>query len=70
MLKKKKKTKFQLRKKFPYSGFFWSVVSRIWTEYGEIQSISPYSARMPENTDQKNSEYEHFSRNCEVRNQS
>ena len=33
--------------------YFWSVFSRIWTEYGEIQSISPYSVRMPENTDQK-----------------
>ena len=32
---------------------FWSVFSRICTEYGEIQSISPYSARMRENTDQK-----------------
>ena len=41
--------------------------SRIWTEYGEIQSISPYrispySVRMREDTDQKHSEYEHFSR--------
>ena len=24
--------------------FFWSVFSRIWTEYGEIWSISPYSS--------------------------
>ena len=32
---------------------FWSVFSRIWTEYGEILRISPYSARMWENTDQK-----------------
>ena len=22
--------------KYPYSEFFWSVISRIWTEYGEI----------------------------------
>ena len=29
--------------------FFWSVFSRIWTEYG----ISPYSVRMRQNTDQK-----------------
>ena len=35
-----------------YSEFFWSVFSRIWTEYGEISSISPYWARMRENTDQ------------------
>ena len=35
---------------------FWSAFSRIWTEYGEIGSISPYSVRMWENADQKNSE--------------
>ena len=34
--------------------FFWSVFSSIWTEYGEIRSISPYSDQMLENTDQKN----------------
>ena len=33
--------------------FFWSMFSRIWTKYGEIRSISPYSVRMRENTDQK-----------------
>ena len=33
--------------------FFWSLFSRIWTEYGEIRSISPYSVQMRENTDQK-----------------
>ena len=33
--------------------FFWSVFSRISTEYGEILRISPYSVRMPENTNQK-----------------
>ena len=33
--------------------FFWSVFSRIRTEYGEMQSISPYSVWMRENTDQK-----------------
>ena len=32
-----------LRKKFPYSELFWSVFSRIWTEYWEIrQSNSEY----------------------------
>ena len=41
---------------------FWSVFSRIRTEYGEIRSISPYSARMWENTDQNNSQYGHFLR--------
>ena len=32
---------------------FWSVFSRIRTEYGEILRISPYSVRMWENTDQE-----------------
>ena len=50
-----------LCEKCPYSVFFWSVFSRIRTKYGEIQSISPYSVRLRENTDQKNSEYGHFS---------
>ena len=36
---------------------FRSVLSRIWTEYGEILRISPYLVRMRENTVQKNSEY-------------
>ena len=33
--------------------FFWSAFSRIWTKYGEIIRISPYSVRMRKNTDQK-----------------
>ena len=33
--------------------FFWPVFFHIWTEYGEILCISPYSVRMRENTDQK-----------------
>ena len=33
--------------------FFWSVFSRIRSEYGEIICISSYSARMLENKDQK-----------------
>ena len=40
--------------------FFWSVFSRIWTEYGEIRSISPYSVQMRENRDQKNFLFGHF----------
>ena len=51
-----------LREKCPHSGFFWSVFSCLRTEYGEMRSISPYSVRIRENTDQKNSEYGHFSR--------
>ena len=53
-----------LRKKCPYSEFFWSAFSRIWTEYGEIFRVSPDSFRMRGNTDQKNSEHGHFS--CSV----
>ena len=49
-----------LREKGTYSVFFWHVFSRIRTEYGEVQRISPYSVRMWENTDQKISEYGHF----------
>ena len=44
--------------------YFWSVFSRIRTEYGELLCISPYSAQMPGNTDQQNSEYGHFSRSA------
>ena len=50
----------------PYSEFFWSVFPRIQTEYGEIPQISPYSVRMRGNTDQKNSEYGHFSRTVKL----
>ena len=56
-----------LRKKCPYSGFFWSVFSRIWTEYEEIIRISPHLVQMRENTDQKNSEYGHFFTQCITR---
>ena len=47
--------------KCPYSQFFQFVFSCIRAEYGEIRSISPYSVRMHENADQKNSEYGYFS---------
>ena len=49
-----------LRKKCPYSEFFPSIFSRIRTDYGEIRSTFPYSVQMWENTDQKNSEGEHY----------
>ena len=39
-------------------GVFWSVFSRIRTEYGEIRSISP--VRIRENTDLKNSNTDTF----------
>ena len=47
-------------------GVFWSVFSHIRTKYGDILRINPYSARMRENTGQKNSEYGHFSRDGKV----
>ena len=58
--------KYRLRKKCTYSEFFWSVFSRIRIEYGEILRISSYTVWIRENTDQKNSEYWHFSHsdNC------
>ena len=51
-----------LRKTFPYSELFWPTFSRIRTQYGEIQSISPFSVRMQENTYQNNSEYNYLLR--------
>ena len=51
-----------MRKNCPYLELFGSVFSRIRTEYEEIRSISPYSVRVGENTDQNNSENGHFSR--------
>ena len=37
-----------LREKCPNTEFFWCAFSGIWTEYGEIRSISQYSVRMRE----------------------
>ena len=59
-------SEFFWREKSPYSEFFWSIFSRIRTEYGKVRSISPYSVRMRENKDQKNSEYGLFSRSAWV----
>ena len=53
--------------KCPHSELFWSVFSRIWTEYGETLRISPYSVRMLENTDQINSECGQFSRSVSLK---
>ena len=46
--------------------FFWSVLSRICTQYGEILRISPYSVRIRESMDQKTPLFRHVSRsvNC------
>ena len=51
-----------LREKSPHSGLFWSVFSRIWTEYRKMLRISPYSVRMHENMDQNKSKYGSFLR--------
>ena len=51
-----------LREKCPHSELFWFPFSLILTEYGEILRISPYSVRMRENADQKNSIYGHYLR--------
>ena len=57
---RKKHYRKSLRKKCPYPELFWSVFSRIRTEYREIRSISLYSVQMQENMDQNNSDYGQF----------
>ena len=47
----------KLREECPYSEVFYTLFSRIRTEYGEILRITPYSARMWKNADQKIPEY-------------
>ena len=42
-----------MRKKCPYSEYFWSLFSFIRTEYGDLHSRSPYSVRMRKNKDQQ-----------------
>ena len=42
-----------LRKKCPYSEFFWSAFSRIWTEYEKVFRISPDSVQLRKKVDQK-----------------
>ena len=49
-----------LHEKCPYSEFPWSVFFRIRTERSDLQCKSPYSVRMRESTDEKNSEYGHY----------
>ena len=51
-----------LCKKCLHWELFRSAFSRIWSEYGEIATIFPYSVRMRENADQNNSKYGHFLR--------
>ena len=47
----------------PYLEFFCTVFSSIWTEYEDLLRKSLYSVQRRVNTEQKNSEYRHFSRN-------
>ena len=58
--------KYALREKCPSSELFWSIFSRIRTEYGEILRISPYSVPMRENMYQNNSEDRDILRSDEV----
>ena len=51
-----------LREKYPYLEFFWSLFSRIWTEYGDLLCKCPNSLKMRENLDEKNFECAHFLR--------
>ena len=51
-----------MREKCPYSELFWFAFPHIWTEYGEIFRICPYSVRMQENAEDNNSEDGHFLR--------
>ena len=44
---------YTLREKRPNAEFFWSVFSRIRTEYRDLICKSPYSVRMRENKNQK-----------------
>ena len=43
--------KYHCVKSVQIPSFFWSAFSRIWTEYEEMQSISPYSVLMREKYD-------------------
>ena len=52
IIRTKYEWKRTLRKRCPYLELFWSVFSRIRTEYREIRSISRYSVRMRENVNQ------------------
>ena len=50
----------------PYLEFFWSAFSRIRIEYRDLLCKSSHPIRMRESADQKNLEYEHFSRSDDV----
>ena len=62
------KTNLHCVKSVQIQSYFWSVFSRIRTEYGEILRISPYSVQMPGEygkiRTRNNSVFGHFS--CSV----
>ena len=49
-----------LHEKCSYLEFFWSVFSRIRTEYGDSLSNSPYTVKLRKNIDHKNFEQGQF----------
>ena len=57
---------FALREKCPNTEFFWSLFSRIWTEYGELLRKLPYSECGKIRT-RKNSVSGHFSRSIRLK---
>ena len=57
-----------LHKRCLYSELSWSAFFRIRTEYGKMQSTSPYSFQMRENANQNNAEYGHFLRSVCCKN--
>ena len=57
-------TKTSLREKCPYSEFFWSLFSCIWTEFEDLLRKSPYSVQMQENIDERNSKHGRFFTQC------
>ena len=56
----------KLHEKCPNTEFFWSVFSRIWTEYGHLLCKSLYSPYMRENTDQKILNYKALTSNINL----
>ena len=49
----KKRNFFTVQKVPKYGFFFWSVFSRIWTEYRDLFCDSPYPVQIRKNKDQK-----------------
>ena len=58
-------TSLTLHEKCPYSEFFWSVFSHIWTEYWKNPYLSVFSPNAGK-YGPKNSEYGHFSRSVNL----